>query len=217
VLLKKIEKKISAKKPVQKKKTINLSAEEKNLNMSIEVSYSSTIAVQKEENNITLDETQQTKNEWLSSRHIERYLCILMKDNNNKINYFKTSIIDFNSFRPIILKSTAFIYNVGKHWVLISNFIPNHQYDSSVWFICDSMYKVRRSIYQKLFKKLLPQQDSVIIKFMNVQQQRGSDDCGLFSLAYFISLYNDEDPTDKLYIYKMKCDNILIYVMLTKI
>ena len=35
---------------------------------------------------------------------------------------------------------------------------------------------------------------------MNVQQQRGSDDCGLFSLAYFISLYNDEDPTDKLYI-----------------
>jgi hypothetical protein len=79
------------------------------------------------------------------------------------------------------------------------------------------MYKVRRRIYQKLFKKLLPQQDSVIIKFMNVQQQRGSDDCGLFSLAYFISLYNDEDPTDKLYIYKMKCDNILIYVMLTKI
>ena len=35
-----------------KKKTINLSAEEKNLYMSIEVSDSSTIAVQKEENNI---------------------------------------------------------------------------------------------------------------------------------------------------------------------
>ena len=35
---------------------------------------------------------------------------------------------------------------------------------------------------------------------MNVQQQRGSDDCGLFSLAYFINLYNDEDPTDTLYI-----------------
>jgi hypothetical protein len=48
---------------VNKKKTINLSAEEKNLNMSIEVSDSSTIAVQKEENNITLDETQLTKNE----------------------------------------------------------------------------------------------------------------------------------------------------------
>jgi hypothetical protein len=31
--------------------------------MSIEVSDSSTIAVQKEENNITLDETQLTKNE----------------------------------------------------------------------------------------------------------------------------------------------------------
>ncbi len=59
---------------------------------------------------------------------------------------------------------------------------------------------MRRSIYQKLFKKLLPQQDSVIIKFMNVQQQRGSDDCGLFLLAYFISLYNDEDPADKLYV-----------------
>ena len=121
-----------------------------------------------------------------------------MKDNYNKINYFKISIIDFNSFRPIILKNTAFIYNVGKHWVLISNFIPNHQYYSSVWFICDSMYKARRSIYQNLFKKLLPQQDSVIIKFMNVQQQRGSDDCGLFSLAFLILLYNDEDPVNKL-------------------
>ncbi len=84
------------------------------------MSDSSTITVKKEENNITLDETHLTKIEWLSSRHIERYSCILIKDNYNKINYFKTSIIDFNSFRPIILKNTAFIYNVGKHWVLTS-------------------------------------------------------------------------------------------------
>ena len=123
-----------------------------------------------------------------------------MKDNINKINYFKTSIIGFNSFHPIVLNNTAFIYNVGKHWVLISNFIPKQQYDSSVWYVCDSMYKTRRSVYEKLFKKILPHQDNVIIKFVNVQQQRGYDDCGLFALAYFISLFNDEDPSDKLYI-----------------
>ena len=70
-LLKKIEKQNKYKNDDSKIKTINLSAEETNLNMSIEISDSSTIAVLKEESNITLDETQLTKNEWLSSRHIE--------------------------------------------------------------------------------------------------------------------------------------------------
>jgi hypothetical protein len=81
----------------------------------------------------------------------------------NTTNYNDAWLNDFNSFRPILLKNTAFIYNVGQHWVIMSNFNPNHQIVSSVWFICDSMYKVRRSIYQKLFKKLLPQEDSVMI------------------------------------------------------
>ena len=78
------------------------------------------------------------------------------------------------------------------------------------------MCTTRRQVYKKLFKKLLPQHDQIVLKFVNVQQQRGSNDCGLFAIGFFISFFNDEDPSDKLYVqdemrqHFIKCNTIEI-------
>jgi hypothetical protein len=46
----------------------------------------------------------------------------------------------------------------------------------------------------------LPNQDTIILHLVYVQQQIGINDCGLFSLTYLMALVNDEDPTLKDYI-----------------
>ena len=62
------------------------------------------------------------------------------------------------------------------------------------------MHKNRKEVYQRLFNKLIINQNKIILKFISVQQQRGYNDCGLFALAFFISLFHNEDPHEKLYI-----------------
>ena len=75
------------------------------------------------EHEITLAETQLGKNEWLSNRHIERFVQHIIKQDYNKINYFKPTIICLNSFKPNITEKTTFIYFVtNNHWVTISKF-----------------------------------------------------------------------------------------------
>jgi hypothetical protein len=46
----------------------------------------------------------------------------------------------------------------------------------------------------------LPNQDTIILHLVYVQQQIGINDCGLFSLTNLLALVNDEDPTLKNYI-----------------
>jgi hypothetical protein len=46
----------------------------------------------------------------------------------------------------------------------------------------------------------LPNQDTIILHYVYVQQQIEINDCGLLSLTNLIALVNDEDPTSKNYI-----------------
>ena len=84
--------------------------------------------IKQTERQISLDETILNDADWLLTKHIERFLLLLSKNNPFNINYFKPSIIDFNSFQPKFTNKTAFIYNVGEHWVCISNFNSKHNY-----------------------------------------------------------------------------------------
>ena len=68
-----------------------------------------------------------------------------------------------------------------------------------MWYLYDSLSRKKTKQYEQLFKKLLPHQDSIILNVVNVQQQTGANDCGLFALAFFYALFNNEDKMDIKY------------------
>ena len=64
------------------------------------------------------------------------------------------------------------------------------------------MFQLRKEIYCKLFKKILPFERQIILNYANTQQQSGVNDCGLFAIGFFITLFKNEDPSEKHYIQK---------------
>jgi Ulp1 family protease len=181
-------------------KKLNYKKDKTNLNMSVEIDSECRITTHKfKKRIITTEQTCLNNREWLTDSHIERFTQLILKDQPKKINTFDPAVINHETFHANITDRTAFIYNVGLHWVLISNFYPNKQYDPTVWYIFDSVRKERKKAYKKLFKKLLPNQDTIILHLIYVQQQIGINDCGLFSLTNLMALVNDEDPSLKNY------------------
>ena len=53
----------------------------------------------------------------------------------------------------------------------------------------------RSGIRKKLQHGLCTPEKSITLQFMNVHHQVGSNDCGLYSLAYATALCNGIDPT----------------------
>ncbi|CAF2402121.1 unnamed protein product [Rotaria sp. Silwood2] len=61
----------------------------------------------------------------------------------------------------------------------------------NIWKIYDSLSYPEESLV-KFFQDILPNEEKVVLSFESVQQQVGSNDCGLFALAFATSLcYGD--------------------------
>ena len=55
--------------------------------------------------------------------------------------------------------------------------------------------KFNEDLYRKLFSNLLPDHDYIMINRKDtVQQQTNTYDCGVYALAFIISLCEKEDP-----------------------
>ena len=81
----------------------------------------------------------------------------------------------------------------GNHWITVSNMASETAAQVCVY---DSL---RGTLSQKCKYDLaqmlhLPEIDELTVLVMNVQRQHGSDDCGLFALAFAFSLCEGEDP-----------------------
>jgi hypothetical protein len=134
------------------KKTFNKIKD--NLTMSVDFDSECTITTHDfKKRIITTYQTSLKNEEWLTDNHKERFTKLILKDHPKKINTFDPAVINHETFYAIITDRTAFIYNVGLHWVLISNYYPNKQYDPTIWYIFDIIRKERRKAYKKLFKK----------------------------------------------------------------
>ncbi len=85
------------------------------------------------------------------------------------------------------------IINVcGHHWVCASNIgcPPNS------CCVYDSLYpNYSTSLTNQLAAIMKTPEDSFVVKYMNVQQQAGANDCGLFAIAFAAALCNNKDPS----------------------
>ena len=90
------------------------------------------------------------------------------------------------------------ILHARSHWITVSNIgsDPGHinVFDSIPSVDISSRNK------QQLAAMIHTQDDKVVLDFQAAQLQRGTNDCGLFALAYAASLCAGEDPTVVSYV-----------------
>ena len=89
-----------------------------------------------------------------------------------------------------------------KHWLLSSNI-------SDTVVVYDSIYKAphRKEVKNLLFLfyKNFVVDNELVIKYANVMKQNGSNDCGLFCIAYAVDLAESNDPSDIEYDQSCMC------------
>ena len=90
--------------------------------------------------------------------------------------------------------NTIQIHHDGvNHWLLSSNI-------SDTVVVYDSIYKAphRKEVKNLLFLfyKNFVAGNELVIKYADVMKQVGSNDCGLFCIAYAVDLAEGNDPSD---------------------
>ncbi|RNA38464.1 hypothetical protein BpHYR1_047572 [Brachionus plicatilis] len=93
-----------------------------------------------------------------------------------------------------------FVANVNNmHWILITNINPlDAEYKQRLeqeWFVYDSLNNINNCMATSHIVKLFyPEQNFHKIIMVQVEQQEGTNDCGLFAIAYAQLLANGKDP-----------------------
>ena len=81
----------------------------------------------------------------------------------------------------------------GNHWLVSS-------YNGSCVKLYDSKYNgTLKDDLQDQLRALYASKKSLEVKVQRVQQQQGSSDCGLFTIAYLLSLAAGSDPVKQKY------------------
>ena len=85
----------------------------------------------------------------------------------------------------------------GSHWITISNMCS-----SDVVSVYDSMQSCTLGSQTKrqIASILMTDKESIDVQIVNVQTQKGTSDCGLFSLAFSTSLCAGANPAEENYI-----------------
>ena len=98
----------------------------------------------------------------------------------------------------------------NNHWTLLTNIDPYQSTidiptDDSVetkknWFIYDSLNNINNAIVAKpIMQFLYPEKTSHHLSMVQVVEQDGSNDCGLFAIAYAYDLSRYKDPSNLKY------------------
>ena len=98
------------------------------------------------------------------------------------------------------------ILNAGKnHWVTLTNYNPHwvHKNETGlgVWFIYDSLNNVEfyANSIKPALKRLNEDRGTITIMACDMNKQYGTDDCGIFALAYAIAICMDKNPAKLLF------------------
>ena len=82
---------------------------------------------------------------------------------------------------------------IGGHWIC-------SYYDGKSIFIYDSFNCSKLNIrYETFLRKLFPHFDEIPKYFQKVQYQNNLDDCGVFAIAFAISLFFQQNPSQIIY------------------
>jgi hypothetical protein len=131
--------------------------------------------------------------QWLSNFHLDAFIRLLVKD------FPALDGIEFTDFFSVRDSLTmngdnrVFIVNTsqgkGFHWLVISNI----DCPKAHWRVFSSLAYTTK-FYKELFSAILPDLDMVFVIQENVEKQKDSINCGLYSLANAMALATGQNP-----------------------
>jgi len=131
----------------------------------------------------------------LNDMHING-TCSLIKQQYPEIGGMQLTVWQ-QSNRPLMNRKNAIqILHINKnHWAVISTIGCE---ENSVNYY-DSLSTTIASSTKRIIVKLLQPDDSMTVQIKNVAEQFGGTECGLYALAYCVSLAVGEDPCERVY------------------
>ena len=130
--------------------------------------------------------------EWLSDKHIHAAHLLLAKQ-------YPVSGLQ----NPILQRTNTFEVQGSRSFVQCLNVANNHWITVSTYRCAPGTITVYDSLNLRLSKSLKKvvadlihtRDSSLVIRYANMQYQRGGSDCGLFAIATACAICNGEDPT----------------------
>ena len=108
------------------------------------------------------------------------------------------------------------IFNAGKnHWITLTNYNPHYVDKNStglgLWFIYDSLnnQEYYANSIKPALKRLNEDKSNVVVMACDMPKQYGSNDCGLFALAYAIAICMEKIQQNS-FLNKFRCGIISI-------
>ncbi len=137
------------------------------------------------------DETDLISGEWLNDRDINAAQQILQQQHPD-ISGFQSPILQFTrTFEVQKKKFVQILHANSNHWITISTI----QCPPSPVKVYDTNHERLNSQMKSTIADLLQtDQNFIVVEYINVQKQKGSDDCGLLAIAIATALCCEEKP-----------------------
>ena len=146
--------------------------------------------------------------EWMTSDHVE-YVQDMLKNMWSgaglQTPLFFISKVQFHHVHaaPKDVPFIQILHKGGNHWIAISNVELSRNvvtiYDSGFTLLPYTDYDLDL-LYCQICKMLNTDNDVIYVRFADVKQQIGGNDCGFFCAAFCTSLVFNEDPCGSDYI-----------------
>jgi hypothetical protein len=143
----------------------------------------------------------ETKISLISNYNLEDKIWLSNRDINFFTWVFKQRFASFNGLCdpiPNALKDYAgnyknhyFIFSNKIHWVLFAHV-------DNTWILYDNLNS-HPSSYLEFFKIMMPNSEQVVVFQENVQEQNGSNDCGLFVCGFLTCLAFEIKPKNYIF------------------
>ena len=168
--------------------------------MSIQVEKKHGISMFTEKN-----KNENLRGEWLWDDDMERFNCLLQNHSNYRpVETWRVQLLDTIPPIPTNEKHIQFLYsslsrdNANDNWLLYGrgNWVCSY-YDRKNIFIYDFLNNKRlEKDHEQFLKKLFPAYDFIQnpVQFPTVQQQPNGSDCGVFAIAFAVSLLFNIKP-----------------------
>ena len=129
---------------------------------------------------------------------------LLLKQRCPNINGLLDTSIFVRKDHEISPDSVQILHVNGNHWITVSTLVNCIGFDCDV-VVYDSLHAhISQATKMQLARLIKTSHREFRIKIASTHKLAGSDDCGLFSAAYYTALVNGQNPSSFTYNQKMK-------------
>jgi len=142
-------------------------------------------------------------NEWLDCVHVNGALESIRTYGLGKFGLqglFNTNWFLLDKFfnpESFMNQPHVFVLHAPNHWLTLTNVNPNSQ---GSWLIYDSLNNPSYlASLRHVYRRISPENNLFYVQSVNVMPQFDANDCGLFAIAYIISIAHEKDPAKLMY------------------